>query len=115
MQIPGSGYVVRPEGLPFETEVDQMVRMLVEGAAQDGIAPSEVELMTNVTEMPDDQVAVLGTTMRAAGVSITLIDDGPTPRAGTVRSCEMEPHELAVIDQATAASREGDSRVQNDR
>lgn len=76
MTLPSSVYLPHPENQPFDVQVNETIRILLEQAAAEGIGPAEIRFTANVTPFPDEHVAILGEQMNAAGLTVMLVDDG---------------------------------------
>jgi hypothetical protein len=86
--------------------VDETIKALLQDVRDKGIEPSAIRFTSNVTALPDDHVAIVVERMAAAGFTTDLVDDRIPPRPGTIRSGNLPAHEVAVMDQASAARAE---------
>lgn len=69
-----------------------------------------IQFTSAVTDLPDDHITIIVERMAAAGFTTRLIDDRIPPRPGTVGSDSLAAHELAVMDQASAARAQAERR-----
>jgi hypothetical protein len=107
MEVSSSGFSARPENQPYDVQVDETIRVLLDRAAKDGIAPLGIKFISNVTSLSDEKVTILDKRLKAAGLTTVLVDDrSSNRRPGTIRSTALHPHERAVMDQATVARSE---------
>jgi hypothetical protein len=106
----GSSGVLRAEGQSFASHVDETVSALLQQVTDQGMDASAIRLIPTSRTCRTTTFAIVVERMAAAGFTTNLIDDRIPPRPGTVRSGSLAAHELAVMDQASAARAEAEHR-----
>jgi hypothetical protein len=100
--MPGRAFIPTPDQSPRERFQSVFDQMLADYKAS-SIDPSESLTTLAVTGRSDDEVALIQELAQTNGFKNTVfVDDGPTPRPGTVHSSTLSAMQSATLAEARA-------------